>query len=74
MTSVRTMYRLLQVCAAVCERRNQLRHPKYAKPKPPAVAPTQAASWDITKLKKPFKGRCFHLYSILDIFSRYVVG
>jgi transposase InsO family protein len=31
-------------------------------------------SWDITKLKGPVRGTCFHLYVILDIFSRYVVG
>ena len=28
---------------------------------------------DITKLKGPAKWTCFHLYVILDIFSRYVV-
>ena len=31
-------------------------------------------SWDITKLKGPVKWTCFHLYVILDIFSRHVVG
>ncbi|CUI06883.1 Mobile element protein [Janthinobacterium sp. CG23_2] len=72
--SVRTMYRLLQGCAAVRERRNQLRHPEYAKPELLAVVPNQVWSWDITKLKGPVRGTCFHLYVILDIFSRYVVG
>ena len=72
--SVRTMYRLLQSCAAVRERRNQLRHPEYTKPELLAVAPNQVWSWDITKLKGPTRGTCFHLYVILDIFSRYVVG
>lgn len=72
--SVRTMYRLLQSCAAVRERRNQLRHPEYAKPELLAVTPNQVWSWDITKLKGPVRGTCFHLYVILDIFSRYVVG
>ena len=38
-----------------------------------AVAPNQVWSWDITKLKGPAKWTCFHLYVILDIFSRYVV-
>jgi transposase InsO family protein len=71
---VRTMYRLLQGCAAVRERRNQLRHPEYAKPELLAVTPNQVWSWDITKLKGPVRGTCFHLYVILDIFSRYVVG
>ena len=31
-------------------------------------------SWDITKLEGPVKWTYFHLYVILDIFSRYVVG
>jgi transposase InsO family protein len=31
-------------------------------------------SWDITKLLGPAKWTYFHLYVILDIFSRYVVG
>jgi putative transposase len=72
--SVRTMYRLLAASAAVRERRNQLTHPVYAKPELLATAPCQVWSWDITKLKGPGKWTCFHLYVILDIFSRYVVG
>ena len=72
--SVRTMYRLLQDCDAVRERRNQLRHPEYTKPELLAVMPNQVWSWDITKLKGPVRGTCFHLYVILDIFSRYIVG
>jgi putative transposase len=74
LASVRTMYRLLQRCAAVRERRNQRRHPEYAKPELLAVTPNQVWSWDITKLEGPVRGTCFHLYVILDIFSRYVVG
>jgi putative transposase len=31
-------------------------------------------SWDITKLHGPAKWTYYHLYVILDIFSRYVVG
>ena len=31
-------------------------------------------SWDITKLHGPAKWTCYHLYVILDIYSRYVVG
>jgi putative transposase len=74
LASVRTMYRVLQSCDAVRERRNQRRHPVYTKPELLAVTPNQVWSWDITKLKGPVKGTCFHLYVILDIFSRYVVG
>ena len=72
--SVRTMYRLLQATGSSGERRNQLRHPAYTKPELLAVAPNQVWSWDITKLKGPAKWTCFHLYVILDIFSRFVVG
>jgi putative transposase len=72
--SVRTMYRLLAANAGTTERRNQLTHPAYSKPELLAIAPNQVWSWDITKLKGPAKWTCFHLYVILDIFSRYVVG
>jgi len=72
--SVRTMYRLLASNAAVRERRNQLTHPVYAKPELLATGACEVWSWDITKLKGPAKWTCFHLYVILDIFSRYVVG
>ena len=72
--SVRTMYRLLAANAGSRERRNQLTHPAYTKPELLAVAPNQVWSWDITKLKGPVKWTCFHLYVILDIFSRFVVG
>ena len=72
--SVRTMYRLLAGSALVRERRNQLVHPSYAKPELLATRPNQVWSWDITKLRGPVKWSYFHLYVILDIFSRYVVG
>jgi len=72
--SVRTMYRLLAANGGCRERRNQLTHPAYTKPELLAVAPNQVWSWDITKLKRPAKWTCFHLYVILDIFSRFVVG
>jgi putative transposase len=72
--SIRTMYRLLAANAEVRERRNQARHPAYAKPELLATGPNQVWSWDITKLKGPNKGQFFNLYVILDIFSRAVVG
>jgi len=72
--SVRTMYRLLAAEGESRERRNQRVHPAYAKPELLAVQPNEVWSWDITKLKGPAKWSCYHLYVILDIFSRYVVG
>lgn len=72
--SIRTMYRILQEHNQVKERRNQLRHPNYVKPELLATKPNQVWSWDITKLLGPTKWTYFHLYVIIDIFSRYVVG
>ncbi len=72
--SVRTMYRILAAEGEVQERRNQRQHPKYEKPELLASRPNQVWSWDITKLKGPSKWTVFHLYVIIDIFSRYVVG
>jgi putative transposase len=68
------MYRILDENQEVRERRNQLRHPKYAAPELLATAPNQLWSWDITKLLGPAKWTYFYLYVILDVFSRYVVG
>ena len=72
--SVRTMYRLLEEQGEVHERRNQRVHPPYTKPELLATGPNQVWSWDITKLRGPLKWRHYHLYVILDIFSRYIVG
>jgi putative transposase len=72
--SIRTMYRVLHEQGFVRERRDQLRHPSYARPELLATAPGQLWSWDITKLKGPEKWHYFHLYVILDVYSRYVVG
>jgi transposase InsO family protein len=72
--SVRTMYRLLAAQNQAGDRRRQRRHPVYAKPELLALRPNEVWSWDISKLRGPVKWSHFHLYVILDIFSRYVVG
>lgn len=72
--SVSTMYRILGENAEVLERRNQLRHPAYAKPQLVATAPNAVWTWDITKLLGPGVGVYFYLYVLLDLFSRFVVG
>lgn len=72
--SERTMYRLLAGRAEVKERRNQRRHPSYAKPELVATAPNQVWSWDITKLLGPKKWTYYYLYVLIDLFSRKVVG
>ena len=72
--SERTMYRLLAAAHEVRERRNQLRHPRYAAPELLARRPNELWSWDITKLLGPAKWTYFYLYVMLDVFSRFVVG
>lgn len=72
--SIRSMYRILEEAQEVRERRNQLRHPSYAKPELLATKPNEVWSWDITKLLGPQKWTYYYLYVILDIFSRHVVG
>src|SRR5216110_4125852 len=72
--SERTMYRVLAAHQEVRERRQQLRHPRYAAPELLARRPNELWSWDITKLLGPAKWTYFYLYVMLDVFSRYVVG
>lgn len=74
LASVSTMYRLLRERHQVRERRAQARRPALIKPELVAVVPNQVWSWDITKLAGPYKWTWYQLYTILDIYSRYVVG
>ena len=68
------MYRILSQNAELRERRRQRTHPVYERPELLAEEPNELWSWDITKLMGPAKWRYFHLYVVLDVFSRYVVG
>jgi putative transposase len=70
----RTMYRILSEHGEVHERRVLRRHPVYQKPELLATAPNQVWSWDITTLRGPSKWSHYKLYTVLDIFSRCVVG
>ena len=72
--SERTLYRVLAENHQVRERRNPLRHPNHPVPQLHATKPNELWSWDITKLHGPAKWTYFHLYVVLDVFSRYVVG
>lgn len=74
LASERTMYRILAGNQEVRERRRQLRHPEYQRPELLATGPNQVWTWDITKLRGPAKGIWFHLYVIMDIFSRQTMG
>ena len=68
--SIRTMYRILDGAGQVRERRAQAAHPPRVRPELVATGPGQVWTWDITKLKGPWRGLYFDLYAMLDIFSR----
>jgi putative transposase len=70
----RSMYRILHDFSEVRERRQQRKHPVYQKPELLAVRPNEVWSWDITKLRGPAKWTHFALYTVIDIFSRFIVG
>jgi putative transposase len=72
--SIPTMYRILRENRLVRDRRNQRRHPTDHQPDLLATGPNEVWSWDITKLLGPVTWTSFHLYVILALFSRYVVG
>ncbi len=71
--SIPTMYRILHSRGEVKERRKQQTHVPAQRPELLATGPNQVWSWDITKLKGPRKWTYFHLYVVIDVFSRYVV-
>lgn len=72
--SIRTMYRLLDAREENKDRRQLRCHRDAVKPELIATAINQVWSWDITKLLSMQRLVYYHLYVILDIFSRYVVG
>jgi transposase InsO family protein len=72
--SERTMYRILSAAGQNGERRRLATHPAKTVPQLVATAPCQVLTWDITKLRGPHKGEWYHLYVIIDIYSRYICG
>ena len=72
--SISTMYRLLRKRGEINERRRQRTHVPAQRPELLATGPNQVWSWDITKLKGPRKWTYFHLFVVIDVFSRFVVG
>ena len=73
LASVSTMYRLFRGAGQVRERRAQAAHPARTKPELIAAGPNEVWSWDITKLAGPQRGLYYHLYVMIDIFSRCAV-
>ncbi len=72
--SMSTMYRIARDAGQTRERRRLASHPANKIPELLATAPSQVWSWDITKLRGPVKGVWYHLYALIDIFSRYSPG
>jgi putative transposase len=72
--SVSTMYRILRGHGEVGDRRRHATHPARVKPELVATRPNQVYSWDITKLAGPAKWTYYYLYTVIDIYSRYVPG
>jgi putative transposase len=70
-----TMYRVLRV-RGQAGRRGRAKAPRSVRPPTThrATAPRQVWSWDITWLPGPALGVFFHLYLILDIWSRKITG
>jgi putative transposase len=68
------MYRLLRAQGETGDRRRHATHPARVKPELLATKPNQVWSWDLTKLAGPARWTWVYLYTILDIYSRYVVG
>jgi putative transposase len=70
------MYRLLEDHGLLRERRRggHSRRGEYPIPQIEAAAPNQCWSWDITRLPGAVRGVSYYLYTVMDIFSREVVG
>ncbi|WP_405181037.1 IS3 family transposase [Nocardia sp. NBC_01377] len=69
--SMSSMYRIAAAAGQNRERRRQATHAARVKPELLADGPSQVWTWDITKLRGPAKGVWFHLYVLIDIYSRY---
>jgi putative transposase len=69
--SMSSMYRIAAAAGQSRERRQLATHPAKHKPELLADGPSQVWSWDITKLRGPSRGVWYHLYVLIDIYSRY---
>ncbi|MBT8225389.1 MAG: DDE-type integrase/transposase/recombinase [Dactylosporangium sp.] len=69
-----SMYRIAAAAGQTRERRRQATHPAKVKPELVADGPSQVWSWDITKIRGPVKGVWYHLYVLIDVYSRYNQG
>lgn len=72
--SASSWYRVARDAGQVGDRRRQGTCSPKKIPELVATAPSQVWSWDITKLRGPRHGMYYHLYVIVDIYSRMIVG
>ena len=74
--SERQMYRVLAERGLVRERRRggHQHAGAFGVPRLEADRPNRVWTWDITALRGPTKGVKYYLYTIIDIYSRKVVG
>jgi putative transposase len=69
--SVSTMYRVLRQVQETRPRRRQATHPAAKKPELVACQANQVWTWDITKLAGPNRWQWYHLYCVIDAYSRF---
>jgi putative transposase len=69
-----SFYRILRAEGQV-NHRQRSKPAEHARPRElVATAPNQVWTWDITYLPSPVKGEFYYLYTVLDIYSRKIVG
>ena len=73
LASVSAMYRLLREAGQVRERRAQAAHPARTKPELMATGPDEVWSLGHYQAGGPAAGLYYHLYVMIDIFSRCAV-
>ncbi|WP_157370678.1 IS3 family transposase [Vulgatibacter incomptus] len=69
-----TIYRLLRREKLLKHRQASRPPMRRKRPEHVATGPNQVWVWDITYLRGPIRGMFFRLYTILDLWSRKVVG
>jgi putative transposase len=76
--SRRSWWRIAATIADQSQRPVGLKRSGNTTPRPApvlkATGPDQVWSWDITDLRSPWRGIAFKAYSIIDIYSRMIVG
>lgn len=75
MGSVSTFYRVLRDRGLVHFRGNTRKATtSHRPPERVATGPNQVWAWDITYLKSPVAGMYYYLYTVIDVWSRKIVG